>query len=77
MILRRSRATNGFVGSYPARKRRRGVSVSRKDSRSLGEECAGRVVGLVVFIVKSDAPDGIVLERTGRALIDAGRDYPA
>ena len=48
---------SGFAGSSPARKRRRGVSVSRRRSQSLKAECAGLVAGLAVFIVESDALD--------------------
>ena len=56
-ILRHSRATNGFAGLYPGKKRRREVSVSRKRSRSLKVECAGLVVGVAVFIVENATLD--------------------
>jgi hypothetical protein len=56
-ILRHSRAMSGSAGSYQARKRRQGVSVSRKHSRSSKAECAGLVVGSVALTVESDTLD--------------------
>ena len=45
------RATNGFAGLYPARKRKRGVFVLGRRFRSLKVECGDPAVGLVVPIV--------------------------
>src|SRR3989344_6933226 len=63
--LRRSRAMSGFVGLYPAKKRRRVISVSRRESRSLRAECAGRVAGPVVLIVEmiqcSQTPTTVII----------------
>ena len=44
---------SGSAGLRPAKKRRRGVSVLKKHSQSLGAECAGPVVGPAVRIVKN------------------------
>ena len=52
---------SGFAGSSPAKKQRQGLSISRRPSRSLKAECAGRVVGPAALIAESDAPDIVQL----------------
>jgi len=45
---------SGYAGLRPARKLRRGISVSRRHSQSSKVECAGLVVGLVAFIERKN-----------------------
>ena len=54
-ILRHWRGTNESAGSYPARKRKRGVSVSRRPSQSSGVECVDRVAGPAARIVEIES----------------------
>jgi len=54
---------SGFAGSSPVKKRRRGVSVSERHSRSLKAGCAGLVVGAAVLIVESGIPEKLGIEK--------------
>ncbi len=47
---------SGFAGLRPAKRRKRGASVSKRAFQNLGAECAGLVVGPAVLIVESGGP---------------------
>ena len=57
---RRLRAMSGFAGLLRARKRKRGISVSRRGFQSSKGACAAPAAGRAVFIVETAALGGVV-----------------